>query len=203
MAVKRIGLLGGSFDPVHKAHIELAETAIATLSLDQLQIIPAANPWQRSPLIATPQQRLEMLELACAHNDRIVVNPSEIERGGKTYTIDTINELAPDANYYWLLGSDQLENFCTWHRWSDIARKVILVVARRPNSSAQIPDRLAKHLKRLERTVIELPFTPSNISATQIRGNLAHNLPVDDMLDANVHNYITRHRLYLPKPTSS
>ena len=86
--MKRIGLLGGSFDPVHVAHVALARNALQTLGLAAVQLIPAANPWQRAALHATGEQRCDMLELAIAGQDGLVVNPIEIERGGPTYTID-------------------------------------------------------------------------------------------------------------------
>lgn len=202
MAVKKIGLLGGSFDPVHKAHIALAHSALSELSLDEVQLIPAANPWQRTPLTASPRQRLEMLELATQNEERLVVNPVEVFRGGKTYTIDTLGDLAPEHSYYWIMGSDQLSNFCSWHRWQDIAKKVSLVVAGRPGTATHLPPKLAKLLQKHQRSVIELPFTPSGLSASQIRDRLAHGLPVEDMLDPIVHNYIISQQIYPRKPAN-
>src|SRR5690554_3015558 len=141
MAIARpkIGLLGGSFDPVHRAHIALAETAYHELDLNKIHLIPAGNPWQRAPLAATTQHRLAMLHLAAKEHPWLHVNPIEIERSGPTYTIDTLNALDPDPDYYWLLGADQLNNFCSWQAWQDIAKRVHLVVAQRPASTTAVP----------------------------------------------------------------
>ena len=95
----RIGLLGGSFDPVHKAHLSLAHAAITALKLDQVQLIPAGQPWQRAPLGASPSHRLEMLKLATRDINAFEVNPIEIHRIGPTYTIETLQALEPAHEY--------------------------------------------------------------------------------------------------------
>lgn len=117
MDLKRVGLLGGSFDPIHKAHIALALAAFEQLQLDQVQLLPAAQPWQRDALGASTQDRLAMAELATQSHHGLQVNPVEIERGGPTYTIDTVRSLPAGSRYYWILGSDQLHNFCSWNDW--------------------------------------------------------------------------------------
>ncbi|KAG0750982.1 hypothetical protein G6F24_014752 [Rhizopus arrhizus] len=143
LGLKRIGLLGGSFDPVHVAHLALSKNALQNLGLAAVELIPAANPWQRAALHATGQQRCAMLDLAIAGHDGLVVNPIEIERGGATYTIDTLRALPQDARYVWLLGADQLANFCTWRNWRDIASLVDLAVATRPGPPLPPPAELA------------------------------------------------------------
>jgi len=196
MALKRIGLLGGSFDPVHLAHTALAQAACTHLGLDELQLIPAADPWQRPPLAAGAQQRLDMLRLAIAGQARLRVNPVEIERGGKTYTIDTLEGLAAGPEYYWILGADQLRNFCSWHRWADIAALVRLAVAQRPGSGSLAPRELDAVLQSLDRRIVELPFEPMAVSASDIRRRLAAGQPTQGLLDASVARYIAEHRLY-------
>lgn len=196
--LKKTGLLGGSFDPVHRAHIALAETAMRELALDGVQLIPAADPWQRPPLAAAPGQRLHMLELAVQGRPGLSVNPLELQRGGRSYTIDTLLALPQDAEYYWLLGSDQLNNFCTWHRWQDIAARAQLVVARRPDAALRPPEALQTHLAQLRRPLIQLPFPPLNVSATAIRQALARGEPVDSLLDEAVLQHIRAQGLYRP-----
>jgi len=194
--MKKTGLLGGSFDPVHLAHVALAETALRELALDEMQLLPAADPWQRPRLGATPAQRLAMLRLAVRDKPGLVVNPVEIQRGGKTYTIDTLEQLPDDTEYHWVLGSDQLANFCTWHRWQDIARRVTLTVAQRPDAPAQAPQALQALLDELGRPLVRLPFAPMQVSASEIRRRLAAALPVDGLLDVAVAQYISQNRLY-------
>lgn len=197
-----IGLLGGTFDPVHRAHIALALAARDALALDQVRLLPAAAPWQRGPLSTTGQQRLDMLQLAVADHPGLLVDATEITRGGKTYTIDTVSQL-PDnapgkARYVWILGSDQLQNFCTWHRWQDIIQYVDLAVAQRPDSPLESPPELTQRLETLGRSISRIPFTPMTVSASEIRQHIAVGMPVDAFLAPAVAAYIQRHGLYQP-----
>ncbi|MBV6272314.1 nicotinate (nicotinamide) nucleotide adenylyltransferase [Alcaligenaceae bacterium CGII-47] len=198
MAIKtRIGLLGGSFDPVHRAHIALALAALTALDLTQVQLIPAAQPWQRSPLLASGTDRLRMLELACHNEPRLSINTLELSRQGDTYTIDTLDSLPKTADYIWILGADQLVNFCSWHRWQDILTRTQLAVAQRPGISTSPPPALAQVLEQNGQTLRCIPFEPLDISATKIRQKLANGQAVDDMLDPLVLDYIRAHHLYL------
>lgn len=194
--MKRIGLLGGSFDPVHLAHLALARAAAAKLRLDSVQLIPAANPWQRAPLRASAGHRLRMIELAIDGQPQLAVNPVELERSGPTYTIDTVRALPADAHYVWLLGTDQLANFCTWRQWQAIAGHVDLAVAARPGAPLAAPAELASWLAAHRRRLIRLPFSPMAISASDIRGRLARGASTAGLLPATVARYIARHGLY-------
>ena len=194
----RIGLLGGSFDPVHKAHLSLAHAALTALKLDQVQLIPAGQPWQKAPLGASPAHRLEMLRLATRDTNVFEVNPIEIHRIGPTYTIETLQALDPVHEYFWILGADQLTNFCTWHRWTDIVERVHLAVAQRPGSALAAPDALQQWLSAHQRTLIDIPFQPLDISATAIRQRIAHKQSAQDLLPEVVEQYIIEHGLYRP-----
>lgn len=193
---KKIGLLGGSFDPIHLAHIALADAAYQTLDLDSVQLIPAGNPWQRAPLAADSAHRLAMLKIAVEERAWLRINTIEIERNGPTYTIDTLETLPSGIDYYWILGSDQLKNFCSWHRWREITQHVRLVVASRPDNSDTVPVPLDQYLRSIGRTVTYLPFTPMAISATTIRERLVHGKSADHFLNPAVAAYIRQHRLY-------
>jgi len=161
-----------------------------------VQLIPAANPWQRAALNATAEHRLAMLELAIAGHPGLAVNPIEIERGGATYTIDTLRALPQDARYAWLLGADQLANFCTWRNWRDISSLVDLAVATRPGTALSAPAELAQWLQEQGHTLQELPFPPMPVSASEIRQRLAQGESTDGLLDASVAAYIAAHKLY-------
>ncbi|NYT85642.1 nicotinate (nicotinamide) nucleotide adenylyltransferase [Pollutimonas harenae] len=195
MAVK-IGLLGGSFDPIHLAHVGLAVTAWQALGLDHVQLIPAANPWQREPLAASASQRLAMLDIAIRKYSHLRINTIEIDRGGPSYTITTLRQLPAGPEYYWILGADQLENFCTWESWEDISRLAHLAVAQRPGAILQAPAALTTHLHVLGRSLIPLPFEPTPISATEIRQRLAAGESTTGMLDVAVEQYIQQKGLY-------
>ncbi|MBV7486988.1 nicotinate (nicotinamide) nucleotide adenylyltransferase [Bordetella sp. BOR01] len=196
MGVNRIGLLGGSFDPVHLAHLALARAALDELHLAQVQFIPAANPWQRAPLRAAPRHRLRMIELAIDGQSRLAANPIELERGGATYTIDTLRALPANANYVWLLGTDQLANFCSWHQWQAIVERVDLAVATRPGTPLAPPAELAAWLATHGRVLAELPFTPMAVSASDIRDRLAQGKATTGLLPPQVASYIADHGLY-------
>lgn len=194
----RVGLLGGSFDPVHRAHLLLAQAALENLKLDQVQIIPAGQPWQKPALGATPEHRLNMLRLATKELARVEINPIEIQRTGPTYTIDTIDALEQNHTYIWILGSDQLANFCSWRSWQDIAQRVQLAVAQRPGSILTPPLALSHWLESQNRTLIVMPFEPLDISATAIRQRLALQQSARDLLPEVVEQYIYEHGLYRP-----
>jgi nicotinate-nucleotide adenylyltransferase len=197
MTSKRIGLLGGSFDPVHQAHIALALTALEALKLDEVQLIPAATPWQRDGLKAAPEHRLRMLQLVAAKHAGLTVNPVELERGGSTYTIDTLRALPPGPRYFWLLGADQLANFCTWQNWREITERVGLAVAVRPGTPLHAPDELADWLSAHGRPLQQLPLQPMDVSASDIRAKLASGHSTADLLDPDVAAYIATHKLYM------
>ena len=165
----RIGLLGGSFDPVHCAHLALASAAREALGLDQVQLIPAGQPWQRLPLGASPSQRLEMV---------------------------TLNALPQGPDYFWILGADQLSNFCTWRNWSEIAARVQLVVAQRPGSPLTVPQELSQWLTANQRELIELPFHPLDVSANEIRNRITRGESTSDLIPEVVAQYISEHGLY-------
>ena len=192
----RIGLLGGSFDPIHLAHIALAQAALSYLQLAGVQFIPAAQPWQRRPLQASADQRLDMLRLALAGQERLSINTAELDRGGPTYTIDTVRQLPQDSRYVWLLGTDQLANFCTWHDWQEIVARVDLAVAQRPGSSLQAPPALAEWLTAHGRQLEEIPFEPRQVSASNIRARQAHGDSLHGLVAPAVASYIDAHGLY-------
>lgn len=202
----KIGLLGGSFDPVHNAHIELAKAAMSSLELDSIQLIPARQPWQKSNLGASPQQRLKMLHIACRNYPYIKINPVEINRTGPTYTIDTLEEInntqntelsqetSPNHHYFWIMGSDQLANFCSWYKWQEITNYVTLAVAKRPTNEIRIPYQLATHLG--DQKVLEISFDPMYISSTKIRQSLINQDNCSEHLDPLVLKYILENKIY-------
>ena len=192
----RIGLLGGSFDPVHSAHLALATTALATLALDLVHLIPAGQPWQRPPLGASPTHRLAMMHLAVGTTPGLWVNPIEINRTGPTYTIETLEALLPGPEYFWILGADQLANFCTWRRWDDIAARVRLVVAQRPGTELAAPEQLAAWLQAHDQTLVRLPFEPLDVSANEIRQRIGRGESTSDLIPSAVAQYIDNNGLY-------
>ena len=194
--MKKIGLLGGSFNPVHFAHLAMARTALRALHLDEVQLIPAGNPWQKQPMQVSGPQRMAMLTLAIEHEAGVRINDSEINRQGATYTVDTLRALPKDAKYYWLLGTDQLNNFCTWREWQEITDYVTLTVAWRAGHPLHVPPQLDALLRHDGKGLITLPFKAMDISSTQIRQRIAEGQDVSAFVPAPVLDYINTHGLY-------
>lgn len=192
----RIGLLGGSFDPIHLAHIALAKAAQQYLALDEVQLILAKQPWQKPTLNASAQHRLQMVKLATDDEPGLIINTMELERPGKTYTIETLEQLPDGHEYYWLFGADQLQNFCTWHRWEDIASRVTLIAATRPGADLQTPIELQRRIDAGQAKLDMLPFEPMAISSSQLRERLARGSDVNEWLNPMVAQYIAHNNLY-------
>ena len=194
--MERIGLLGGSFDPVHEAHLALARCATETLRLDRLKWLPAGRPWQKqSRTLAPVADRLAMLALAVEGEPRWEIDTCEIDRAGPTYTIDTIEHLRSGqgaATWFLIVGQDQWAKFDSWHRWPDILRDATIAVAGRDGEAPQAPAAVAALAPR----VVALPLAPTPISATAIRARAAAGEPLDGLVPAAVASYIHRNNLY-------
>ncbi len=194
--MERIGLLGGSFDPVHEAHLALARCATETLRLDRLKWLPAGRPWQkRSRTLAPAADRLAMLALAIEGEPCWEIDICEIERAGPTYTIDTLEYLRSRqvaATWFLILGQDQWANFDTWHRWPDILSAATPAVAGRAGEAPRAPAAVAA----LAPSVVLLSLAPTPISATAIRARAAAGEPLDGLVPAAVARYIHRNNLY-------
>lgn len=200
----RIGIFGGSFDPVHNAHLALAHSALATLALDELLWIPAGAPWQKARELAPAAQRAEMVRLAIAGEPRFRVEPCEIERSGPSYTIDTVLELQlrePRAQWYLVIGQDQLARLPTWHRWRELLARVTLAVANRAGAAPRVPAELAgagalAELAALGAAVAEVALPPMANSSTDLRARIAAGLDIAALVPPPVARYIADHGLY-------
>ncbi|CUI05314.1 nicotinate-nucleotide adenylyltransferase [Massilia sp. P8910] len=210
-----VALLGGSFDPVHNGHVALATLFATLLEPDQLRILPAGSPWQKSRLQAGDADRIAMLRLAFAGAARpVVLDLQEIERGTPTYTIDTLRgvraELGPQASIVFLMGSDQLQQLDSWREWRALFELAHIGVAARPGFSmadAALPAAVAEELTLRRGSLAQLRNTPSgraylaetldvDISATQIRAALQRGEKANSLISPVVLDYIQQHNLY-------
>lgn len=196
----RIGLFGGSFDPPHAGHVQLARTALEHLALDELRWIPAGQPWQRQHRLADSAHRAAMVAAAIAGEPRFLLDERELRRSGPSYTLDTVRELQverPDAQLYLLIGEDQYQRLPTWHAWRQLVGRVTLAVAGR--GAARRPPAA---LQDVRHQALRLPMPRMDVSATAIRAHLAAGRPaqalVPSMVPAEVARYIDRHHLYAP-----
>lgn len=196
---RRIGLLGGSFDPIHDAHLKLAHSACTELGLDAIWLIPAGQPWQRDPLAATPAQRWDMVNLAIAGREGLRACDIELRRQGPSYTVDTVRELRaahPGTAFTFILGADQLRNLPTWNGWEDIVAQVDLAVARRPGHPEAAPPQLLAALAAGHHRLHRLAMEEVDLSATEVRERIAQGRPLTGLVPDSVARYIARHHLY-------
>ena len=200
-APRRVGLFGGSFDPVHNAHLALARSALATLGLDEVRWIPAGVAWQKGGSATPAADRAAMVELAIAGEPRFRVERCEIERAGPSYTIDTVLELRQregQAQWWLIVGQDQLARLATWHRWRELVAMVQIAVAARAGEAARAPVEVAA----AGATLHEIPLPPMAVSATDIRARVAARQGIASLVPAPVAGYIARHGLYRSPPRS-
>ena len=215
-----IGILGGSFDPVHTAHLALADALATALALDEVRFLPAARPWQKDGLMATGDQRVAMLAAALAAHrpahGRYVVDDRELVRGGATYTVDTLaqlrHELGEDASQVFLFGADQLVHLDTWRDWWRLWDFAHLAAATRPGFDvSRLPAAVAAAWAGRSGDAAALRAAPSgrsflleglamDVSATDIRASIARHDEADTALvglvPAAVLDYIRANHLY-------
>ena len=189
----RIGIFGGSFDPVHNAHVALAQVALAELQLAELLWVPAGQPWQKPRGLAPAADREAMVRLAIAGEPRFKLSRIELERTGPSYTLDTVRALQaerPDAQWFLVIGQDQYAGFHTWHGWQELLGRVTLAIADRPEARHTVdPQVLA-----VAHAAVALPMM--DVSSTDIRARVVHGQGINDLVPAPVARYIARHHLY-------
>lgn len=190
---RRIALFGGTFDPPHRAHLELARSALDALALDELRWVPAGQPWQKARAITPARHREAMVAAAIEGEPRFVLERCELRRGGPSYTLDTVRELQavePGATWFLLIGQDQYAGLHTWNGWQELLGRVRLAVANRPGP-LPAPD---PRVLRLAHDVVPLPMR--DISSTGIRRLAADGEPIGHLVTPPVARYIARHHLY-------
>jgi nicotinate-nucleotide adenylyltransferase len=197
----KVGILGGTFDPVHLGHLIIAEEARVRLKLDQVVFTPAGQPWLKSRQPVSPaHHRLRMVELAVASNPFFQVSSSEMDRSGPTYTVDTLGELqgslGRDAGLYFIVGMDALEQF---HRWKEPEKLLglcnLVVVSRPGHQSVDINDLVGQYPQAGERLVL-LTAPRIEISSTEIRRRVGEGISIRYLVPEAVEEYILEHRLY-------
>ncbi len=201
----KLGIYGGTFGPVHLGHIRAAHAFLDAGRLDRLYILPTAIPPHKAASDKdTPANRLQMLKLAFSEqeyaDDRIVVSDYEQKRGGKSYTILTLEHFAKESHDITMLcGTDMFLTLEKWYRGEDILRMAdICCLCRDDNPSAmeEIRKTAARYRNAYGTEIILPPFSPLVISSTEIRARIAAGQPTDDVLPASVRRYIDTHGLY-------
>lgn len=212
-----IGVLGGTFDPIHFGHLRLAEELGATLRLEAVRLVPSGTPPHRAPPRVAAEHRLAMTRLAAAGNNRLQVDEREMRRTGPGYTYDTLSSLRAEIGatqpLVLIIGADAFLEFATWHRWHDVFALAHVAVAHRPGYpverwSDRMPQPLAREYSaRLMQQplavhltpaagIAVVPFTALDISATAIRDLLKEGASPRYLLPDAVLDYIRTHKLY-------
>lgn len=194
----RVGVLGGTFDPVHNGHLALAAAARDELALDEVLFVPAGLPWRKADReIASDEDRLTMLRLALEGESAYRVSTVELEREGPSYTADTLEGLRadrPDDELFFLMGEDALADLPNWVRPQRIVELATLAVARRDaGNGAAEAERL---LPGLAERVVWLKMPLVEVSATEIRERVRRGEPVEGMVPPAVARYIRERGLY-------
>jgi len=191
--VRKIGLFGGSFDPVHHAHLALGRQALADLPLDELRWVPVGHAWQKARPLTPATQREAMLRLAIEGEPRFVLERCELQRPGPSYTLDTVRTLQarePGATWFLVIGQDQFAGLHTWVGFEQLLTRVTLAVAQRPDAT------LAADARVRAAPQVALALPPMDISATDIRRRVAAGLDISTLVPPAVALYIHQHRLY-------
>jgi nicotinate-nucleotide adenylyltransferase len=212
MAATPIGVLGGTFDPVHNAHLRIAQLAIDVLGVGRVLWIPTGAPGYRAAPVASVADRLAMLELALAGEPRYAIDRRELAPQASGYTVDTLlalrRELGSAAGLVLLLGTDQFAKLDTWHRWRELFALAHLAVFARPGWAPRAGDTAHAELQarraaprgdwrlRPGGAIVPVEMPPLDISATALRAAIGRDDDVSRLLPRAVLDYIHSHHLY-------
>lgn len=195
----RLAIFGGTFDPVHYGHLRLAEEAREAASLERVLFMPAfVSPFRTAEPLSAADFRVQMLRLAVQNNPYFEVSEMEIERGGVSYTIDTLRAIRqqhPEAELFLILGADALQGFMGWREPYAIVQECRLLVGVRPNYDLQ--QALKQLPEPIRQRVQPVRMTPLGISASDIRQRVRTEHSIRYLTPQNVIEYIQLHRLYL------
>lgn len=214
----RIGLLGGTFDPIHKGHTDPAKQACGRFLLDKVLVIPANNPPHKNTTVASTEHRVKMAELASNNEELFELDTREIQRSALSYTIDSLKEIKeeyPNSELFFIMGMDSLLSFTRWHLWQEILLQCHLIVNTRPGYDIATMNTETKNLLRHHQiTIADYQNNVGNsttrqhgyiflhhsevldISSTEIRAHIARKHSYSQWLNKSVANYIEAHKLY-------
>lgn len=196
MSTPRIGIMGGTFDPIHHGHLVAASGAADRFDLDRVIFVPTGQPWQKADRQVSPaEHRYLMTVIATASNARFTVSRVDIDRGGDTYTVDTLRDiqaLYPDAELFFITGADAISSIVTWRDWETMFEQAHFVGVTRPGY--ELSEEILPEVTRERVTLIDVPALA--ISSTDIRNRAAEDRPVWYLVPDGVVQYIAKHRLY-------
>ncbi|MBC7804634.1 MAG: nicotinate-nucleotide adenylyltransferase [Akkermansiaceae bacterium] len=199
----RLGVFGGSFDPIHLGHLRLAEEAREGFALDQVLFIPTwVSPFKTGRVVTPPEHRLQMVRLATDGNDAFAYSAIECIREGTSYTVDTLRTLQaenPSAELWFLTGTDAVADLPRWREPEEVLRLTRFAAATRAGTTVEeVRERLAHLPGKWQERISFFPMTNIDISSTDIRARLATGRSVHYLLPPEVEQYIAAHGLYEP-----
>jgi nicotinate-nucleotide adenylyltransferase len=198
---RRVGVMGGTFDPIHHGHLVAASEVLTWYGLDEVVFVPTGQPWQKAGRdVADPEHRYLMTVIATASNPRFTVSRVDIDREGPTYTIDTLRDLGKelgDVDLYFITGADALAQILTWRDHGELFEMAQFVGCTRPGHA--VDDTTLAQLPLDRVTLVEIPALA--ISSTDCRERVDRGEPVWYLVPDGVVQYIAKHRLYAPPVT--
>jgi nicotinate-nucleotide adenylyltransferase len=189
--MSRLGVMGGTFDPIHNGHLVAASEVAAALNLDEVLFVPTGMPWQKDGVTPTSDRYL-MAEIATAANPRFKVSTVDIDRSGPTYTVDTLRDLKnqyPDSELFFITGADAVTAIAGWKDAQDLWGLANFVAVTRPGHKLDLPDAPEGAIR-----VLEIPALA--ISSTDIRERVAAKKPIWYLVPDGIVQFIAKHGLY-------
>lgn len=187
----RIGVMGGTFDPIHHGHLVAASEVATSFELDEVVFVPTGQPWHKD-IVSAPQQRYEMTVIATASNPDFTVSRVDIEREGTTYTVDTLRDLhdaRPGAEFFFITGADAVAQMVSWRDHDELWELAHFVAVSRPGHELDTQDLPSGRVSRLEIPALA-------ISSTDCRDRVERGMPVWYLVPDGVVQYIAKHHLY-------
>ena len=214
--MEKIGILGGTFDPVHKGHLQLADAALQEVDLDKVLFIPSAYPPHKNMAkVASFEHRFKMLEIGVSNKEQFVVSDLESKREKPSYTFETLRELkepcSEDLEYYFIIGCDAFIDIKSWYRWKEVISSTNFILAIRPGfDELTIINYMECHgfvakddedgvwaKKKYDNKVLLLKTAIDDISSTAVRKNIYEERKWTDLIPDDVAEYIVSHSLYV------
>lgn len=190
-AKRRIGVMGGTFDPIHNGHLVAASEVASALELDEVLFVPTGKPWQKQE-VSPAEHRYLMSVVATASNPQFKVSRVDVDRPGYTYTVDTLNELNqqfPDADLFFISGADAIAQIIAWKDIDSVWGLAHFVAVSRPGHKLKLP-------KAPQGAISELEVPALSISSTDVRQRVADGKPIWYLVPDGVVQYISKHHLY-------
>lgn len=200
--MSKVGIMGGTFNPIHLAHTEMAKVCLRQQDLDKILFMPSKNPPHKKDKSILPEnERAVMVKLAVSEYDKFVFSDFELQRKGTTYTADTLRLLQeenPDDNYYFIMGADSLLYLDKWYRPQEILKRaVILAIGRDGSTHDELKEKRKELIKQYGKVDIRfVHMRQMDISSSMIREGIAHGENMEKYLDKEVWNYINANGLY-------